>query len=282
MELHKKIKVHHHVSIWLVSALAVLAMGSVYQKQVAALAEDGGAGRPSESTRKFFGESGDSGKSMDNSTPAECAQQNASEDASFRAKVEQQNQLLTQSSALKQQLGGANTPEQNAAIQAQIDALQQQINALGVTAGDRSQQKDSGPTGACMAAIVKQQKSRFETMRGEFGKHVATLAKVSTTVDKIEAKIPELEAAGVDKAIIDKIKADIALIRTDIEKMKSFFASMQSTVDDFLAVADSDPDAAFTKMKAQFGRGEQNSAGKNADALIAAFADIQKNVDGLK
>lgn len=301
MVFHHKIKPHHHVSIWIISVLTVLAMASVYTNAVlSSLAED----RPSEKTKQFFGEGGDSGENRDNSTPAECqqeqsqqAQQQQDGGAGYRAIVEELSQLMGQISVLEQQIRMA-PPEQQDALSAQLEQTQAKRIALEASMpaqgqqgqGDPSQEgqqspsgQDAGPSAACKQAIVNQQKAHMEQFKGKITNNMLpTFNKVDTTIDKIQAKIPNLKEAGVDAATITKIESNISRINSDAETVKGFFNGMLSTINAFLEAADSNPDQAFEAMKNRFGSGAQNSAATSANDLVAAFEDLETIINGLK
>lgn len=290
MALHHKIQPHHHVSVWAISALAVITMSSIYLNTSMTAAEEQGGSEPSEKTRQFFGDSGDDREDMDNSVPAECQQERQSQqgnEAEQMAKIQQQEQLYNRINEIRQTMGPEMPEEQRAQMEAQIAELQSQADALTAGMGDgqqeeQMQEQDYGPSEACKKAIVEQQRSHLQTFKSKINnKILPTFNKIDKLIIKIESKIPDLREGGIEQTKISQIEANIEAIKNDSAVVKDFLQSMLVSISIFEADANN-PSAAFDKMKESFDDKKSNNATTAANDLVEKFGDLEKIIEGIK
>lgn len=282
MELHHKIKPYHHVTIWAVSAILLGVMALISANASDSLANENQG--PSEKTKRFFG--AEDGGAKQFTQPVECTQQQNEQQAQYDTWNAEMTQLNAEMQQLSTQMQQATTPEEQASIQQQLQTKQTRMQEIqtAMQAAQEQQSQNQGPSAACKQAIVNMMKAEMSTMKGLINSRImGTFGKVNAAIAKIEAKIPALKDAGVDPVLIARIEADIAKIKTNEATLKSFFNNMIGLVDQFLAVASTDPDKAFLLMQNGFGNGtESDKAANAADGLVAAFEDLELAVSELK
>lgn len=290
MALHHKIQAHHHVSIWAVAVLSVLAMSATYSNSLVASADDssvtatvephttatpspkGETTTPSSPAKKLF--SGDDTKDKPVTTkPTACVQDQANQ-TERAAKVQQQTALLQQINTLKQQESGlsGDSPDEQA-LKERETSLQAQADALKIQIGDHPETAPTGPSGDCRKAIIAQQKGYMEKFSAKIPKIKSTFAKVDDATTKIKAELPALKEAGVDQVTLDKLTKDITTINTDSATLKTFFDDMQNRISTFLADSSNSPDAAFQGMKVD--TSTQKKSADAANELVTTFTDMQ-------
>jgi hypothetical protein len=291
MAFHHHIKAHHHASIWAIAPLALITSATMYSSALISHAEDQKAtteqsSGPSEHTKQFFGDK--DGAKDANAKPAECDGQlgnggQGAQEAKYKERDNLEHDMTPLKTALES-LGDASgdTEEkasQRAELTAKIAEKKAAFDALTVEIGTRDSTTKSGPTTECKKAIVDQQRKRFETFQSKIDSTILpTFVKVDGLVTKVEAQIPAMKEAGVDTAIIDAMTADLTSIKADSATLKSFFNDMKSTIKTFSA--ESDPDAAFQKMKA--GGNGSTKASVAADDLVKKFEDLTSLIDQIK
>lgn len=280
MALHHKIKPHHHISIWAVSALLLAVMFGLYTTTARSLAEDG----PSQKTKEFFGAEDEGPREYN---PPEC-QQKSEQEIKMDSLNAQMTEVSNQMNQLSQQMQGTTDPEQIIALQAQMTTLQakqQELsNQMNSLSAEMQKQTTWQPSDACKQALVNIVKTDMAGFKSKINNSImGTFGKVNAAIAKIEAKLPALKEAGVDPTIIKRIESDIQTIKTNEAILKGFFQKMVGFIDSFLALANSNPIQAFEKMQQNFGDGgDYTDAAKAADTLVAAFEDLEKAVSQLK
>lgn len=249
------------------------------------VAEDDG---PSESTKSFFG---DKGKGPGKLEPDECKQEQemqSKQESEGRNYRQEGEELSRQIKEKEDALINATSDEQRAILQSELDTLRQRASEMEAQTGVKMGQdndRQEGPSTECKAALVKMGKDSMATFASTITNNILPkLAKVSEVVAKVEVKIPELKNpdSGVSAETVSKLETNIATIKSSTAIMKSFFDQMIETLNSFISLADSDVDAAFAKMDSMRSSGKSESASTAAEALVAAFTELETIIDELK
>lgn len=261
--------------------LSLLALSSPISKTAA---EDDG---PSASTKSFFGDKGGGPGKFE---PEECKSEQemqSKQESEGRNYRQEGEELSRQIKEKEDAIINATSDEQRATLQSELDTLTARANQLRSQSGnqEQNQQRREGPSVECKAAIVKMGKTKMATFASTITNNILPkLAKVEEIVAKVESKIPELKDpnSGVSAETISKLETNIASIKSNTAIMKSFFDQMIETLNSFISLADSDVDAAFSKMDSMRSSGKSESASTAADALVAAFTELETIIDELK
>ncbi len=283
MALHHKIKPHYHVSIWIVSALLVLASVVIYNTtSISSIKAENG---PSATTQKFFGFNGGGEDNQNFVMPDACQQ--TDQQAKMQALSAQMQSLADQMKTLSQQDISKMTPDELNQHNQQQKAVQDQMSSLQSQMNDLQKSLQSGPSDECKIAIVNQaiaQMKSFQTKMVAENKFLGTLDRVDSTVSKLESISNQLSSAKVTPATIAAINKDINIVKTDSSLLRNFFQKMQNSMNAWIANAQQNPLAAFTQM--QQGKGFMDDSGASAavgaaDNMVAAFTDLVNILDKL-
>lgn len=281
MSLHRRLKAHHHVSIWSISVLTLIMSNITYTNAVITSAQDSG---PSARTRSFMG--GGSQQSVDRSNlPAECqvGQQGSGTDG--RELIAQHDEAMRQKQALEQQMLTA-PDEQKGQISAQLQAANQLEASLKtqIETSMGAGGPEGGPSDACKAAIVAREKENIRKAKDNLGAALSKIEGALAAVNKVESTINTLESAGVSADKIAKLRSDVESVKTNATTVKEFLTGMQSAMSTFISSSDGTPAQAYDNMKtansSMQSRGSKASTA--ADALVAAFEDIESIINGIK
>lgn len=269
--------------------LMVLSFSANYLAINKTIAEEE-VGGPSESTKKFFGEKGkESGKFE----PEECKreqEQDSKQGTDEQSMRQQGDELSRQIREKEEALRNSTSDEQRASLQSELETLKQRAKEMEAQSGgpgqrgsDNQGQRQQGPSAECKAAIVKMGKERMGTFASTITNNILPkLNKVGEIVSKLEAKLPDLKSAGISAETISKLETNIASIKSNSEIIKTFMIGMVSTLNEFLGLADSDPDAAFSKMQTMHKSGKNDSASTAADNLVKAFTELEEIMKSLE
>lgn len=262
--------------------LSLIALSSPISKTVA---EDDG---PSASTRSFFGDKGGGPGKFE---PEECKgeqEMQSKQESEGRNYRQEGEELSRQIKEKEDAIINATSDDQRAILQSELDVLKQRASEFEAQTGAKmGQEKDrqEGPPAECKAAIVKMGKTKMATFASTITDNILPkLAKVNEIVTKVELKIPELKDpnSGVGAETVSKLETNIESIKSNTAIMKSFFDQMIETLNSFISLADSDVDAAFSKMDSMRSSGKSESASTAAEALVAAFTELETIIDELK
>lgn len=273
MNLHDKVKSHHHIATWAIAVLVTVFAATVNTTGViTASAEQDGGADVSEKTKKFFNfEDGDDGNFIE---PAVCREPSPEHQALMTKNEDLSNQM--------QALGNIDTstytPEQMAEHQAKMAALQVEMEALSSS----FESLVWGPSKDCKIAIVAQMKAQMSAMNSQMeSKLFATLDRVTATVAKVKTIINKVTSTPANETSLVNIKSNISSIELNVGVLRAFFKVMQKEMTDFLALATSNPEKAFDSMESFGGGGDDRNAASAADQLVSSFEKLEANVDSL-
>lgn len=159
-------------------------------------------------------------------------------------------------------------------LEADFVAIQSALNKVS---------SNPGLPDECKIALVKAVR---ENMVNRADKLPEFLAKLDTTIQlttKIETSLPELKKTFPNQALIKSIEDDINTIQTSIDILKPFFIDIKKEMDEFIALYNSNPIAAYDKMNkfGQKGDSKFKKAEDAAESMLSALNQLEKSLETL-